>query len=67
MPKCHYYPLSYARTDKKDIFAYHFTENIYKIKQIKQTDYEQIMNKLNRQNNVLHSFLLLELGKLTLG
>ena len=31
MLKCYYYALNYVRTDKKDIFANHFTENIYKV------------------------------------
>ena len=50
--------LNYARTDEKDIFANHFTENIYKVihEQIKQT----------KQCVTLFSSLL-ELGKLTLG
>ena len=57
MPKCYYYPLNYAKTDKKYVFANHFTENIYKVihEQIKQT----------KQCVTLFSSLL-ELGQLTL-
>ena len=38
MPRCYYYPLNYARTGKKDIFANHFTENIYKAIHVNKTD-----------------------------